>query len=139
MLKVIRRGGPANAKQSQGVEEGNRLEKLETWGGRRVPTFALGGQQRALPRSHSSKILWLLQGLSVSGCHTHDGLAIRSELCSGPSFPGRKRKPLFDANSPRVLSVSQSQNFWGAPCAMNSAKRKYPCNAAAFFCPVETQ
>ena len=41
MLKVIRRGGPANAKRSQGVEEGNRLEKLETWGGRRMPTFAL--------------------------------------------------------------------------------------------------
>lgn len=41
MLEVIRRGGPANAKQSQGVEEGNRLEKLETWEGRRVPTFAL--------------------------------------------------------------------------------------------------
>lgn len=39
MLKVIRRGGPANAKQSQGVQEGNRLEKLKTWEDRREPSF----------------------------------------------------------------------------------------------------
>lgn len=123
MLKVIRRGGPANAKQSQGVQEGNRLEKLKTWEDRREPSFALGGQQRAFRRRHSSTILWLLQGLSVSDCHTHEGLALCSELCLEPSFPGRKSHYLmptvpesFQCLSPRtsgmllVLWTQQREN-----------------------------
>lgn len=65
----------------------------------------------------------LLQGLSVSDCHTHEGLALCSELCSGPLFPGRKShylRPIvpesFQCLSPRtsgmllVLWTQQREN-----------------------------
>lgn len=55
MLKVIRRVAlqmPNKVKELRKV-----IEKLETWKDRREPNFALGGQQSALRRRHSSKTL----------------------------------------------------------------------------------